>query len=63
VSTLSDYIGDQRKMNEDGEHDVELVEPGEDSTESFEPTEQPLDFVTPFVHRLAVVLSGDLVEL
>src|SRR4249919_7386 len=50
-------------MNERGEHHVELVEAGEDSTESLQATEQPLDFVAPLVDRLAVVPGGDSIRL
>ena len=44
-------------MDERGEHDVELLEAGEDAAEALEATEQPLDFVASPVDGFAVVPS------
>lgn len=46
---------DQCEMDEGYEHNVELVEAGEDAPKSLEPAEQPLDFIASSVHE-AVVL-------
>ena len=46
-------------MNKRGEHDVELLEAGEDASESLQATEQPLYFIASPVDRLAVVPGGD----
>jgi len=45
-------------MNKTGEHHVEFLEAGEDATKAFQTAKQPLDFVSPFVNRFAVVPGG-----
>ena len=49
-SHYSQPIGDERKVDEGDEHEVELLEPGEDTSEALESTEQPFDLIAPFVH-------------
>src|SRR5271155_2184483 len=43
-------IGDEREIDEGDEHEVELLESGEDTTEALESTEQPFDLIAPLVH-------------
>ncbi len=42
-------IDDECEVEECPEHDVELVEAGEDTSEALEPSEEPLDFVAALV--------------
>jgi hypothetical protein len=44
-------------MDKWGDHDVEIIEAGEDLVEALESVEQSLDFVAPLVDRLADMLS------
>ena len=55
--TLSQRLDDEREDDEAEEHDVELLEAGEDAPEALEAPEEPLDLVAPLVH-LPVVLPG-----
>jgi len=50
-------------MNKRGEHYVELLESGKDSSEALESAKEALDFVAPLVNRLAVVPGGDAIAL
>jgi len=50
-------------MDKGQEHHIEFLEAREDATEAFEPTEQPLDFITPAVHGTVVLPSGNAVLL
>ena len=48
--TLTHRIDDEREEDEPKEHNVELLEAGEDPAESLQATEQTLDFVASLVH-------------
>jgi hypothetical protein len=57
-------------MDETPEHDIELLDAGEDSTEPFETTEQPFDLAAASVHgprsysqALTRVLNGGTTAL
>ncbi len=50
-------------MDKCSEHDVELLEAGEDATESLEAAKQPLNFVASLVYCLTVVPSGEAIGL
>jgi len=52
-------IGDEREVDKGHEHDIELLEPREDSAETFESTEQPFDLIAPLVHDLVVLPRRD----
>ena len=57
VFTLSERFDDESEVEEANEQHVEFLEPGEDSAEAFEPSEQPFDLVA-FLVECAVVLPG-----
>ena len=46
---LSQRFDDEGEVEESEEEDIEFLEAGEDSTEAFEPPEEPLDLVALFV--------------
>ena len=62
VLTLN-HIDDEREVQECPEHDVELVEAGEDAPKPFEPSEEALDVVAPLVEVSVIGPRRDAVGL
>src|SRR5206468_8502388 len=56
-------IGDEREVDEGDEHEVELLEPREDTAKALEPTEQPFDLIASLVHGAVVLPRRDAVLL
>jgi len=46
VLTLTQSFDDEGKQDEAGEHNIELVEAGEDAAVAFEPPEEAFDFIS-----------------
>jgi len=53
-SHYSQPIDDDCEVDEGDEHEIELLEAGEDSSKALQSTEQPLDLVAPLVHNAVV---------
>ena len=61
--TLSERFDHKGEGEEAEEDDIEFFEAGEGSTESFESTEEPLDFIALFIESAVVFSRLDAVGL
>jgi hypothetical protein len=63
VFTLSKCLDDEGEVEEGEEEYVELFEAGEDSSEAFEPAEEPFDLISFSVEAAVVLPRFDAVGL
>ena len=61
--TLTQRFDDEGEVEESKEEDIEFLEAGEDSAESFESPEEPLDLVAFFVKGAVVLPWFDAIGL